>query len=56
MISKTMYRNKNMFIFKNLCTKGARLYAYLSYFQIKELNVMLKYKVFFFHYTSIDPW
>ena len=35
---ETMYRNKKMFILKNLGTKGAGLYAYLSYFQIKHFE------------------
>ena len=39
MISKTMYRSKNMFILKNLGTKGAGLYVYLSNFQIKEFEL-----------------
>ena len=48
-ISKTMYRNKKMFILKNLGTKGTELYAYLSFFfKLKSLNVMLKYKLIFF--------
>ena len=48
-----MYRNKTMFILTNLGTKCAGLNAYLSYYQINELNGMLKYKVKMFFTTIL---
>ena len=43
-ISKTMYRNKKMFILKNLRDKNALDYI-CHIFKLKSLNGMLKYKI-----------
>ena len=46
MISKTIHRNKKMFILKNLGTKKALDYTHICHiFKLKSLNGMLKYKV-----------
>ena len=56
MILKTMYRNKKMFILKNLGPKKALDYIHIFHiFKLKRLNGMLKYKVkMFFYYSSFD--
>ena len=60
MLSKTMYRNKNMFILKKLRDKKALDYTHICHiFKLKSLNGMLKYKNVllkcFFYHSSIDP-
>ena len=53
MISKTIHRNKKMFILKNLGTKKALDYTHICHiFKLKSLNGMPKYNVKMFFFTT----